>query len=62
MEYVALVTHNKTIIGNCTISPFCLWQGVMDLGRMAIVGHSFGGATTVASLAADSRLKLVFTS
>lgn len=34
------------------------FQGIMDLDRVAIAGHSFGGATTFETLAFDKRFKL----
>lgn len=32
-------------------------KGRLDLNKVAIVGHSFGGATTVMSLAKDKRFR-----
>ena len=34
-----------------------LFKGRLDLNKVAIVGHSFGGATTVMSLAKDKRFR-----
>jgi len=33
-------------------------KGLMDMSRVSVVGHSFGGATTVATLAKDPRFKV----
>ena len=41
-------------VTNWTGFPF---KGRLDLNKVAIVGHSFGGATTAMSLAKDKRFR-----
>jgi len=45
---------SPTLVTNWTGFPF---KGRLDLNKVAIVGHSFGGATTVMSLAKDKRFR-----
>uniref|UniRef100_H2ZF45 1-alkyl-2-acetylglycerophosphocholine esterase n=1 Tax=Ciona savignyi TaxID=51511 RepID=H2ZF45_CIOSA len=45
----------KTVEGNENLNQF---KGNLDLDKCGILGHSFGGATTVTSLSMDSRFKV----
>ncbi len=40
---------------DCGCSLNCLFQGKLDTGKAAVMGHSFGGATTIQALSEDQR-------
>lgn len=39
------------------IGLMCGLQDRLDISKVAVIGHSFGGASTVATLATDDRFK-----
>lgn len=46
----------KNYFGTFNMGQF---KGLLDLDRVSVVGHSFGGATVVSALAKDKRFKFV---
>ena len=54
------VKENASSIPSPSIQPipdFSQFKGVMDTTKPIIAGHSFGGATTLLTLAEDTRFK-----
>ena len=48
----------RFIPGQCNnLTPPCLRQNRMDLSRVVVMGHSFGGATTLCTLSKDKRFR-----
>jgi len=47
-------TVHNMMEGNFNFKQF---QGSMDLNLVAVMGHSFGGATTIQTLSEDPRFK-----
>ena len=49
----------NSLEGTCELSPLrvcaCVSQGRLDISKAAIMGHSFGGATTIQALSEDQR-------
>ena len=43
------------LLGWCNLSRFL--QGNMDMEKVAVMGHSFGGSTTIQTLSEDIRFK-----
>lgn len=62
-ECIAALDHltelnNGTFCGVSTEIDLAQFQDQLDLKKVAILGHSFGGATTIATLSKDSRFRV----
>ena len=45
----------RNMLEGCTTFDYGQFKGRLDAGTAAVMGHSFGGATTVQTLSEDSR-------
>ena len=50
----------RNMLGGGDSFDFSQFKGRLDLDKVAIMGHSFGGGTVVQTLSHDQRFKLVF--
>ena len=45
----------RNMLEGCATFDYGQFKGRLDVGTAAVMGHSFGGATTVQTLSEDSR-------